>query len=95
MISWLQQKLQKHLLLAFIIFAVLIIAFVMQIGNMGPMGHKEKTADLFFYGTPMNTEAAPKSAPPIPASGTPRESIGGFQLASPHPAKPTRVPLHK
>lgn len=58
MISWLQQKLQKHLLLAFIIFAVLIIAFVMQIGNMGPMGHKEKTADLFFYGTPMNTEAA-------------------------------------
>ncbi|MDQ8180602.1 SurA N-terminal domain-containing protein [Pelagicoccus sp. SDUM812005] len=59
MISWLQNKLQKHLLLVFIIFAVLIIAFIVQIGNQGPIGGgKEQTADLFFYDTPMNTEAA-------------------------------------
>lgn len=59
MISWLQNKLQKHLLLVFIIFAVLIIAFIVQIGNQGPIGGgKEATADLFFYDTPMNTEAA-------------------------------------
>ncbi len=59
MISWLQNKLQKHLLLVFIIFALLIIAFVVQIGNQGPIGgRKEQTADLFFYDSPMNTEAA-------------------------------------
>lgn len=59
MISWLQNKLQKHLLLVFIIFAVLIVAFVMQIGNQGQWGaSKEKTAELFFYDTPLNTEAA-------------------------------------
>ncbi|MDQ8185433.1 SurA N-terminal domain-containing protein [Pelagicoccus sp. SDUM812002] len=59
MISWLQNKLQKHLLLVFIIFAVLIIAFIVQIGNQGPIGGgKEATADLFFYDSPMNTEAA-------------------------------------
>ncbi len=59
MISWLQNKLQKHLLLVFIIFAVLIIAFIVQIGNQGPWGgKKERTAEMFFYEAPMNTEAA-------------------------------------
>ncbi len=59
MISWLQNKLQKHLLLVFIIFAVLIIAFIVQIGNQGPWGgQKERTAEMFFYDAPMNTEAA-------------------------------------
>lgn len=59
MISWLQTKLQKHLLLVFIVFAVLIIAFIVQIGNQGPIGGgKEATADLFFYDSPMNTEAS-------------------------------------
>ncbi|EDY80453.1 hypothetical protein VDG1235_67 [Verrucomicrobiia bacterium DG1235] len=59
MISWIQNKLQKHLLLVIIIFGVLIVAFVMQIGNMGPLGGgRERTADLKFFDTPLNTEAA-------------------------------------
>ncbi|MBK1876601.1 peptidylprolyl isomerase [Pelagicoccus mobilis] len=59
MISWLQNKLQKNLLIVFILFSIIIIAFVFTIGNQGPMsGRDERTADLQFYDTPMNTETA-------------------------------------
>ncbi len=59
MISWLQSKVQKHMLLVFIIFAVLIVAFVVEIGNQGPIGGgpKDPMAKLHFFDTPLNTEA--------------------------------------
>lgn len=58
MISWLQNKIQKHLVLVFIIFAILIIAFIVQIGNQGPLGQKERTAGLTFYDTAFDTQEA-------------------------------------
>ncbi|MBC2608219.1 peptidyl-prolyl cis-trans isomerase [Pelagicoccus albus] len=60
MISWLQINLQKHFRVVFIILlVVLVVAFVFTIGNQGPMsGRDEKTADLYFFDTPLNTEAA-------------------------------------
>lgn len=58
MISWLQHQIQKHLVLVFVVFAVLIIAFIVQIGNQGPLGQKERTAGLMFFDTPFDTQEA-------------------------------------
>lgn len=60
MISWLQNSFQKHFRFVFIgLLVLLIVAFISTIGNMGPLGGgDDRTAELHFFDTPLNTEAA-------------------------------------